>query len=253
MAKADITVIVNGHREKLLSVATLKSVASCIDYANSYGIKTEVIAVLDLADAITQNVFQDWVSKRKDATILNVQNGDLGLSRNMGVEKARGEWIAFIDGDDLWDKDWLVKAYQAASKDNRDIVWHPNTNLHFGSNPHIFLHPDMEDPDIEIERLAYQNLWSALCFTSRSILKRIPYRLTHMDKQIGYEDWSWNIETIANGILHKTVPDTVHAIRGKHVSLVKQTSASLCIPHPSDLFLNLLSKEPQKSNINLNE
>src|SRR5690606_38009132 len=34
--------------------------------------------------------------------IINKPNGGVSSDRNMGVEEAKYEWIAFLDGDDLW-------------------------------------------------------------------------------------------------------------------------------------------------------
>lgn len=34
--------------------------------------------------------------------IINKPNGGVSSARNMGVEEAKYEWIAFLDGDDLW-------------------------------------------------------------------------------------------------------------------------------------------------------
>jgi len=50
--------------------------------------------------------------------IINKKNYGAGISRNIGIKKARGYFIAFIDSDDLWHKSKLIKQVNFMSKLN---------------------------------------------------------------------------------------------------------------------------------------
>lgn len=237
----DICVVLNLHREGLLAHASLRSALEAKATAEAKGIAVEVVAVADRSDEATRRFLE--VVRGSGARVHEVDYGDSGLSRNAAVESTHADFVAFLDADDLWAPNWLSAAFAAATADPREVVWHPEANLYFGpaGNAHWLQHPDMDDADFDWTGLALSNYWTALAFARRDLLLRIPYSPTNLDSGFGYEDWAWNTETIARGVIHKTVPGTVHLIRMRPQSLVRRTSAAGALMTPTSLFRTRLA------------
>lgn len=240
MQGIDITAIVNAHSEAMLAHATMLSLAQAVTYAKIKGISVEVLVVADNPTEETLTFFNECTLV--PFRMVTVQHGDLGLSRNSGIQAAQGEWIAFLDADDLWGETWLAFAFDAANRDSRKVVWHPEVNLYFGMEPHVFLHADMDALDFDLPTLTVTNYWTSLSFSSREIYLANPYPSTHFHSQLGYEDWSWNTDTISRGMIHKFVPETTHFVRQRHSSLLRQTASRDSLMFPNDLFRDYIAK-----------
>ncbi len=50
--------------------------------------------------------------------VLHQVNGGEGAARNAGLDVATGEWVTFLDGDDLWGADILVRAEEEIEKNS---------------------------------------------------------------------------------------------------------------------------------------
>ena len=83
----------------------------------------EIIVVNDGSPDNSQKVIDEYVKKYPDKIKSFIKgNGGQGSARNMGIEKAVGEYISFVDSDDWLDLDTLEKMYFLAKKDKSDIV-----------------------------------------------------------------------------------------------------------------------------------
>ncbi|MTW17286.1 glycosyltransferase [Rhodoplanes serenus] len=237
MHRPDITAIVNAHREGKMCIPSLASLVAAMQAAEQRDVNVEAVVVLDRPDEVTLSTVQLFVQRHPIISVVISENGDLGLARNLGVSHARGSWIAFLDGDDIWGRNWLASAFACATTDSRKVVWHPEFNVYFGNHNHILHHVDMEDKGFCVEGLALTNYWTSLCFAPASLMRETPYPRTKLQEGLGYEDWGWNVSVLQKGFIHKVVPGSVHGIRVKQAgSLVAQTTAASCYPSAPPLF-----------------
>lgn len=58
-----------------------------------------------------------------DCVIIRVERAGIGPALNAGVQAARGQWIAFLDDDDLWLPEKLETQLRAAEEASADLVF----------------------------------------------------------------------------------------------------------------------------------
>ncbi len=81
----------------------------------------EIILVDDGSTDSSGDICDRWASKDKRIKVLHKNNGGLSSARNAGIDLAEGEWIRFVDGDDVIPENSLLLMTKAIS-DDVDIV-----------------------------------------------------------------------------------------------------------------------------------
>ncbi|MDA7830969.1 glycosyltransferase family 2 protein [Candidatus Pelagibacter sp.] len=100
--KPFISIVIPYYKKKKYIGQTINSIIKQ-SYKNF-----ELILIYDDPDKSDLNYIKEIVKNiKRKKIIINNNNIGAGLSRNLGILKAKGKYISFIDGDDIWKKDKL--------------------------------------------------------------------------------------------------------------------------------------------------
>ena len=83
----------------------------------------EVILVDDGSKDKSGTICDEYATKDERISVLHKENGGVSSARNAGIDKASGEWILFVDADDVVPQDtFLYYANSIASNDIEMIL-----------------------------------------------------------------------------------------------------------------------------------
>ena len=95
----------------------------CLDSVQAQTYKDlEVILVNDGSTDNSPQIIDKYVAANSNFKAYTIENGGQGNARNYGLEKAAGEYIAFLDSDDYITPNCIERLTEAALKENSDIV-----------------------------------------------------------------------------------------------------------------------------------
>lgn len=95
----------------------------CLDSLVNQNFKNfEVIIVDNFSDDNTKFIIEEY-HKKLNIKFYQINNNNIiAKSRNLGIEKASTNWIAFLDSDDYWDKKKLRECINFLTKS--DVIYH---------------------------------------------------------------------------------------------------------------------------------
>ena len=113
---------------------------------------------LIIIDNFSNNSPEKIIDKFKDERIhfhkFNNKN-NIAKSRNFGIKKAKFDWIAFLDSDDTWNKEKLLKVYQSITEYNPDLIYH---GMYYLPKKLGFIKKIIKDKSKEMKQPIYETL-----------------------------------------------------------------------------------------------
>lgn len=78
----------------------------------------ELLIVDDCSTDDTDNIVEPFLTDARIKYFKNEKNSGAALTRNRAMREAKGEWIAFLDSDDLWMPEKLEKQIRFMNEHN---------------------------------------------------------------------------------------------------------------------------------------
>ena len=85
--------------------------------------KLEIILVDDGSPDNSGRICDEWAKKDKRIKVIHKENGGVSSARNLGLEKATGDYIGFVDPDDYVDLTMYEKLIAKAQEEDADITF----------------------------------------------------------------------------------------------------------------------------------
>lgn len=101
-----------------------KYIKECMDSLINQTLEDiEIICVDNCSDDESVNILQkNYLDDKRVRLIVNDKNMGMPVSRNVGLKKAVGKYVAFVDSDDICDETMFEKLYNMAEKTSADIT-----------------------------------------------------------------------------------------------------------------------------------
>ena len=189
--KVSVSVIIPIYNVEEYLEECLESVVNQSMRKNAFG-SIEIIMVDDGSTDTSGEIAQKYAQKYEDFYYIRKENGGLGQARNYGINYAHGEYIAFLDSDDIVPEYAYEKMYHMAEKTGNDLivgdVLRFKTNRYYNSNLHrkAFKNPSenthiLERPELVYDTTSWNKLYkfdwwkqNGFCFPEHILYEDIP-------------------------------------------------------------------------------
>lgn len=111
-----VSVIVPVHNSE-------KYISRCIESLIRQSYKNiEIILINDGSTDRSLSICEKYALKDKRIKLFSITNSGVSIARNLGIEKATGSYITFVDSDDWVEPDMIEFALLKAKENNADVV-----------------------------------------------------------------------------------------------------------------------------------
>lgn len=103
---------------------TSEYLVRCLDSAINQTLDDiEIVCINDCSTDNSMLILNRYMKKHQNVIVINLpKNQGVSNARNVGIERANGEYIGFIDSDDYVDLDYFKTLYGYSIDNNYDVI-----------------------------------------------------------------------------------------------------------------------------------
>ncbi|TAH69970.1 MAG: glycosyltransferase [Anaerolineaceae bacterium] len=107
----------------------------------------EIICVNDGSTDKSKDILERFAQKHDNIKIIDQENQGLSCARNVGLMEAQGEYVYFLDSDDMMEEDSLTKMYEYSRANELDVLYFDAKTVY-------------DLPELKDKYMNYQNAYS---------------------------------------------------------------------------------------------
>lgn len=199
-----------------------KFLAECLNSLIYQTLKEiEIICIDDGSTDESLEILQKYVRQDDRLQIIHQENSGTEKARNAGMERARGDYIAFVDADDWVDLDFYEKLYFIAEQKQADLV-RACVVQHF---------PGHKVVPMPFNKTLVKKAGKLLCVNDHNVVvwdaiyKRAVIQENHVifcqEKRTGHEDILWTAQMTYYAKRAFSCPHTFYHYRCTEINTLK--------------------------------
>lgn len=172
----------------------------------------ECIVVNDGSTDNTAAVAHKWVTKDARFAYVYKENGGVSSARNLGIEKAKGEFIVTLDADDKYGSTFIEKALTIVFK-NKDIGIVSSWGVFFGNDKKLSVFKTKGESLFDF---LFRNAAIGTSFFRKECWKSVGGY--DENPKNGYEDWEFYLRVTSLGWKVEVIEEVLFYYRQHKVS-----------------------------------
>jgi len=121
-----------------------KYIEECIDSILRQTYQNLEVVLVDDGSPDGCGAIADWyATKDKRVTVIHQANSGVSVSRNIAIERSKGEYVCIVDQDDILSDDYIEYYYKLIIKNDADISYTPSVDKFWGA-----IHKTADDKDV---------------------------------------------------------------------------------------------------------